>query len=141
MATEKELQEKVMIYRIIESRLDALVKQRDLFFNKIVELQNTLASIDEIAKSKEEILFPIGGEAYSFGKVVDRDKIIVEIGAGIALEKNFIEAKETILKRRTDIETAVKEISQEIENYSNSLSILEPEIRSLSQNQEKAEVG
>ena len=134
--SEKELQEKVMVYRIIQSRLDALVRQRDLFFNKIVELQNTAASIDEISKSKEEILFPIGSEAYSFGKVVDKNKIIVEVGAGIALEKNFEEAKEIISMRRRDIETAVKEINQEIENYSNSLSVLEPELQKLMQKEE-----
>jgi len=134
--SEKELQEKVMVYRIIQSRLDALVKQRDLFFNKILEFQNTLVSIDEIAGSKEEILFPIGSEAYSFGKVVDKNKIIVEIGAGVALEKNFEDAKETIRNRKSDIETAVKEVNQEIENYSNSLSILEPELQKMMQNRE-----
>lgn len=141
MVSEKELQEKLMVYRIIESRLDALIKQRDLFFQKIVELHNTLGSIDEIAKSKEEILFPLGGEAYSFGKVVDKNKIIVEIGAGIALEKNFEEAKEIINGRKTDIEAAVKEIQQEVENYSNSLSVLTPELQNLMQNRENTEAG
>lgn len=141
MVSEKELQEKVMVYRIIQSRLDALIRQRDIFFNKIVELQNTLVSIDEIAKSKDEILFPIGSEAYSFGKAVDKEKIIVEIGAGIALEKNFEEAKETVRARRGDIETAVKELNQEIENYSNSLFVLEPEIQKLMQSKETTEAG
>jgi len=142
MVSEKELQEKVMIYRIIESRLEALAKQRDLFLNKIVELQSTVISIDEIAKSKEEILFPIGSEAYSFGKSVDKDKIIVEIGAGIALEKNFEEAKEIIRKRKSDIELAVKEMNHEIENYSNSLSVLGPELQRLMQNRgSEAEAG
>jgi len=134
--SEKELQEKVMMYRIIQSRLDAMVRQRDLFFNKIVELQNTLISVDEIVKSDSEILFPIGSEAYSFGKVVGKDKLIVEIGAGVALEKNFEEAKEIIQKRKNDIELALKELQQEIENYSNSLSILEPEIQNLMQTKE-----
>ena len=141
MVSEKELQEKVMVYRIIQSRLDALVRQRDIFFNKIVELQNTLVSIDEIAKSKDEILFPIGSEAYSFGKAVDKERIIVEIGAGIALEKSFEEAKETTKARRGDIEAAVKELNQEIENYSNSLSVLEPEIQKLMQSKEATEAG
>ena len=139
--SEKELQEKIMVYRIVESRLDALIRQRDLFVNKIVELQNTLASIDEIAKSKEEILFPIGSEAYSFGKVVDKDKIIVEIGAGVALEKKFEEAKEIIQKRKTDIGTAVKAIQEDIQKLSQSLSSLEFEIQNLSERKERKEAG
>ncbi len=133
--TEKELQEKVMMYRIIESRLDALVRQRDLFLNKIVELQNTLASIEEIEKTDEQILFPIGSEAYAPGKVVDKNRIIVEVGAGIALEKNFAEAKETIAKRSGDVEQAVKEMQGDIQKLDMSLGVLEPEIRELMQQQ------
>jgi prefoldin alpha subunit len=138
--SEKELQEKIMVYRIVESRIDALMRQRDLFLNKIVELQNSLASIDEIAKSKEEILFPIGSEAYSFGKVADKNKIIVEIGAGVALEKNFEEAKEIIQKRKNDIQTAVKEIQEDVQKLSQSLSSLEFEIQSLAGQKEDNEV-
>jgi prefoldin alpha subunit len=136
--SEKELQEKIMVYRIVESRIDALIKQRDLFLNKIMELQNTLASIDEIAKSNQEILFPIGSEAYSFGKVTETNKIIVEIGAGIALEKNFDEAKEIIVKRKNDIQTTVREIQADIQKLSQSLSSLEFEIQSLAQSQEES---
>lgn len=115
--SEKELQEKVMVYRIVESRIDALMRQRDLFLNKILELQNTIASVDEIAKSKEEILFPIGSEAYSFGKVVDKDKIIVEIGAGVALEKNFEEAKEIIRKRKMILKQQLEQFKKMFKNY------------------------
>jgi len=136
--SEKELQEKIMVYRIVESRIDALIRQRDLFLNKLLELQNSIASIDEIAKSNEEILFPIGSDAYSFGKVVDKNKIIVEIGAGVALEKNFEEAKEIIQKRKADIGTAVKAIQEDVQKLSQSLSSLELEIRSLA---EKKEAG
>jgi len=139
--SEKELQEKIMVYRIVESRIDALVRQRDFFLNKIIELQNTVASIDEIAKSKEEIIFPIGSEAYSFGKVVDKNKIIVEIGAGVALEKNFDEAKEIILNRKADVETAVKEVQEDIQKLSQSLSSLEFEIQSLAAKRENREAG
>jgi prefoldin alpha subunit len=140
--SEKELQEKVMMYRIIESRLDALIRQRDLFLNKMAEMQNTLASIEEIEKTNEEILFPIGSEAYAPGKVVDKNKIIVEIGAGVALEKNFAEAKEIILTRSDDIEKAVREIQQDVQKLDMSLNVLEPEIRDLMQKgKSEAEAG
>jgi len=141
MVSEKELQEKIMVYRIVESRLDALIRQRDLFLNKIAELLNTVASIDEIAKSKGEILFPIGSEAYSFGNTVDKDKIIVEIGAGIALEKNFDEAKEIIQKRRADIELAVKDIQEDVQKLSESLYSLQFEIQHLAEKDNPKEAG
>jgi prefoldin alpha subunit len=86
MEKERELQEKILAYRIFESRLNALLKQRDLIVNKIVEINSTLESIDEIEKS-DEALFSIGSEAYAKGKIVDKEKVIIEIGANIAIEK------------------------------------------------------
>ena len=131
--TEKELQEKIMTYRILESRLDSLLKQRDLVASKLIEMQTTLASIDEIHKSASEILFPIGSEAYASGEVVDKDKIIVEIGANIALEKSVEDGKEILNKRGKTLEESLNEIQREISNLSAAINQLGPEIQELTQ--------
>ena len=57
MVNEKELQEKMLIYRTLESRLEALTRQRDLVSSKIVEIISTISSIDEISKNQKDILF------------------------------------------------------------------------------------
>lgn len=136
--SERELQEKIVTYRILESRLDALIRQRDLLAKKIIEIQSTLASIDEIEKSKEGILFPIGGEAYTTGKVIDKEKLIVEIGANVALEKTVVEGKETLNKRRSELESALGEIQKEILRISAAIDQLGPEIQELSQKLQQA---
>jgi prefoldin alpha subunit len=128
---EKELQEKILAYRIFESRLNALLRQRDLIVNKIVEINSTLESVDEIEKS-DEALFSIGSEAYAKGKITDKEKIIIEIGANIALEKNMKEAKETLEKRREELEKSLAQIQEEATRISSGLESLADEIRELS---------
>ncbi len=131
---EKELQEKMLMYRILEARLDGLVKQRDFVASKIIELQTTLASIDEVEKSNGEILFPIGGEAYTRADSVQKGKLIISIGANVALEKTAEEGKVILSKRKSELEKAANEMQNEIVKISNTLSSLAPEIQELSKN-------
>jgi prefoldin alpha subunit len=131
MTDQKELQEKILTYRILEARFDSLLKQRDMIANKLVEIQSTLASIDEIEKS-EEILFPIGAEAYTPGKITDKKKLIVEIGASIAMEKTIEEGKEILNKRKTELENSLNNMQKDMIEISNAMSMLAPEIQILS---------
>jgi len=135
---EKELQEKIVAYRILESRLDSLLKQRDTVVSKIIELQTTLASMEEIEKESEEILFPIGSEAYAFGKIADKKKMIVEVGANVALEKTVEEAKEIIKKRSEELGNVLNSIEKEVMEVSSSLEVLGPEINELAEEESKA---
>lgn len=139
MPEEKELQEKILAYRILESRLNSLLQQRDIVVSKILEIQTTLASIDEIKKSKKDVLFPLGSEAYTRGKVTSKNKLIVEIGAGIALEKTTKEGKKTLEERKSEFESALDKIQSDITAISSRMDKLGPEIKELSEKLEKPE--
>jgi prefoldin alpha subunit len=138
MAGEKELQEKLLAYRIIESRLDNFMGQRDAMMNRILEIETTLSSLKEMGK--ENITFSLGSGAHAFGKIENRDKIIVEIGAGIAVEKTAKEAEEILSKRKDEMENALKELQRGIMQLSTGLENLAPEIQDLI-NKTKEKVG
>jgi prefoldin alpha subunit len=129
MAERKEMQEKILTYRILENRLDSFLKQREMVVSKLIEIQNTLSSMDEIEKSKEEILFPIGAEAYAFGKVVDKKRVMVDIGANVILEKTVEEGKQILEKRKAEIENDLNEMQREIAEMSAALEQLGLEIQ------------
>ena len=131
MANEKELQEKMLIYRTLEARLEAFTKQRDLVNSRIIELSSTISSINEIGKNQENILFRLGGEAYVHGNIKDKDNILVEIGAGIILEKSREKGKEILNKRKEEMENALNEIQNNIAQISDALSQLGPEINEI----------
>ncbi len=138
MVNEKELQEKMLIYRTLESRLETLTRQRDLVSSKIVEIISTISSIDEISKNQKDVLFKLGGEAFAYGNVTDKNKILVEIGAGVVLERLPEDGKEILNKRKQEMENALKEIQNNISQISNAMNQLGPEINELiqkSQNQ------
>lgn len=140
MADKKELEEKAFAYRILENRLDSMSKQRDMLIQRMVEIQSTLQSINELQKAKDEILFPLGSTAYTFGKVTG-DKLIVEIGAGVALGKTPEEAAKILEDRKKEVEDVIKRIQNQMVETANRMEILAPEIESMVEGHEHLEGG
>ena len=133
MVNQKELQEKILTYRVLQARLDGAIKQRDLVSSKIFELQNSLASLEEMGKTDGDILFSLGSEAYAFGKQADKDKVIIEVGANIAVEKTVEEGKNVLKKRKEEFEKAFTEIEAEISQISTTIEEMTPELQSMIQ--------
>lgn len=129
---ENTLEGKIMEYRVLESRLNAVAKQREVIVSKMIEMQNTVSSIDEIAKGKGKTLFPIGSAAYVPGKVESKEKMIVEVGAGVALEMDMESTKKILNKRLKDLEMAMLNLQKETEKVSGEIEKLAPEIQRLS---------
>ncbi|MEM7825275.1 MAG: prefoldin subunit alpha [Candidatus Aenigmatarchaeota archaeon] len=127
---EKELEEKILIYRFLEARFNSLMKEREILLTKLLEIQTSMQSIEEIKKS-DEILFAIGSEAYVFGRIKEKERVILDVGGGIALEKTPEEAKKTLEKRKLGIEKTLNEVERNIVEISSRLQKLAPEIEKL----------
>jgi len=136
MVEEKELQEKILVFRLLESRFENMVKQRDVLASKIVELQTTLNTIDEM-KTGDDVLFSLGSSAYAKGKLSDKNKIIVEVGAGVVLEKGLDEAKQILSSRANEIQRVLMKIQRELTEISSELERLEPEIQQIADEMNK----
>jgi prefoldin alpha subunit len=136
MVEEKELQEKILVFRLLESRFENMVKQRDVLASKIVELQITLNTIDEM-KTGDDVLFSLGSSAYAKGKLSDKNKIIVEVGAGVVLEKGLDEAKQILSSRANEIQRVLMKIQRELTEISSELERLEPEIQQIADEMNK----
>jgi prefoldin alpha subunit len=132
MNGKKDIQEKVIRYQILDGRIKALMKRRELLIVKMVEIETTLNSIEEIRKSKEnEILLPLGSNVHVPGALKDIKRIVVELGANIALEEDVEEAKKILEKRKNMINDGLQATEDEIVNLSNEFLRLEAELRSL----------
>jgi prefoldin alpha subunit len=128
---EKELREKVTAYRILESRIKGLAQQREFLASKILEVRTTMASMDDVVKSKGDVLFSLGSEAHVRGNIKDKENLIVEIGAGIALEKNVEDARVTLERRLKELEDAFSNLQNEIVRVSSTMSELESQLEAV----------
>ena len=131
---EKELKEKLLAYRALENKASTLVKQQSMFASKILEIQSTIESIDEIKKGKKganDILFPLGSAAYTKGAIADTNRLIVEVGAGAVVEKTSDEAKAILEKRKRELEETIGILQKEIQNISAMMQKIEADAQGI----------
>jgi prefoldin alpha subunit len=125
---EKELQEKIIAHRLIEARIEGLLKQREAFIKSLVEIEESIKGIDELKKKGENVLFSLGSQTYIPCKIIEKDKIIVEVGANVAIEKSLEEGKQILEKRKLEVEKAIANIENAINQLSSGLKDLSDEI-------------
>jgi len=95
-----------------------------------MELRSTIESIEAMEKA-DKLIFSLGSNAYATGKILEKEKIIVEIGAGIALEKNRKEGEKFLKKRIDELNSALKNIEEESVRISQNINLLSSEIQEL----------
>lgn len=124
----RELQEKMMQVRMLEMSLEGMMKNRDLVATKMGEIEATLASINELTKSDGELKFHLGDGVFFPAKSSQEKKVIVSIGAEIALEKTPEEARKILESRRNEASKAMMDAQREIEGLTKRIEALIPEI-------------
>jgi prefoldin alpha subunit len=125
---DQEMQERMLAYRMLENRIRGLAQQRQMISSKILEIQGTLAGIEDTMKSEGDVIFSIGSEAHIKGGVKDRKNIIVEVGAGVALEKSVEDAKATLEGRLKELESAFSNIQSEMSRMSSAMSDIQSDL-------------
>jgi len=130
MSDKKEFQEKLLLYQLLENKINSLMKRRDLVLNKIMEIGTTISSLEELDKNKgEDILFPLGSNTFIPGTIKKKEKVIVELGANVAVEKDIEKTKEILQVGKNNLQTSLQTIEKELITSSREMAKLEPEIR------------
>ncbi len=75
------------------------------------ELRAVLQALEHIEKG-EETYFGLGGGIYVPARVNKGKKLIVNVGAGVFVEKTIEELKEDVKKRIAEIEEAIKKAAE-----------------------------
>lgn len=103
---------------ILRQKLERLEGQSVVLsraYDEHLRTKHTLEELKTLA-SEKELLIPIGSETYIPGKIKIIDKVIIGIGANIAIEEKIDSALERVEKRITEIEKAQGDIHQKMED-------------------------
>jgi prefoldin alpha subunit len=114
----------MMHLKMLEARIENMMKQREMLANRIAEIDATSAGIEEASKAKGDVLFHIGGEAFMHARPSNEGKVIVMIGAEVALEKSAEDAVKILGDRKVEANNILGQIQKEIENSAKELESL-----------------
>lgn len=126
----EDLQKKLLLYQVLQSRLEALGKQREAILSRIWEIETTIRAIKEVEKS-ENLLFPLGSDVFVEGKAKDRQNFLLKVGSNVVLRKSKEESIKFLNEKKEKLENSLVQMEKEMDKTLEKLSRLIPEIQKL----------
>ncbi|RLE62292.1 MAG: prefoldin subunit alpha [Thermoprotei archaeon] len=125
--SEEEVAKLVEAYASLEEYARLLSERVQILSRTSSDLAIALETLEGIKDLKEEtsILLPLGGQVYGKFRMIDREHVLVNIGANVFMEKTVEDAIEYLNKHKNSVDI---ELSRSREELNRALSRLQ-EIR------------
>lgn len=123
------MQQKMLMYQLLERHLGSLRQQAALIENRFMELQNTKQLIEDLQKPGDgELLIPLGSGFFMEGKITDRKNTLANVGAGIIAPRDAKTSLEVLEAAGKEIEKVAEGARNEMERVSGQLNQITMEI-------------
>ena len=120
MANEKEMQEKAMQIRYMESQANLIQQQMLSAEELLISITTAINTVKESKNAKDQILVPFGAGIFAFSSGINSEKFLVDIGAGIVIEKTADEAIEILETRKKATQDTVGGFASMLEQIKRS---------------------
>jgi prefoldin alpha subunit len=132
MSDNEKDQGKIIMYQILQAEMGQLKKQAVMIDNRMLDLETTEHALDEMREfSKDnESLVPVGSGCYVKGSV-KASGVLLDIGAGVMVERDLKSASSFIKERKKEIEDAGRKLQVQMEGVVNNINELTPEIQKI----------
>ncbi len=120
---EEELRKLGVNLQLLEQSVDQIQSRMNVVNAIIADLAYARTTVEALSSEKEnaELLVPAGGNTYVRAKLENPDRVIVGIGAGVAVEKTIGEAKDIIQRRSGDMEKTRQTLQQQFSSVADQL--------------------
>jgi len=113
---DKNIRDGLVQLRFFESSAQALQSRLEIVnaaMNEYAMASSTLEGI-KTQKPEEETLIPVGGGSFARAKLGDVTKIVVGVGAGVAIEKPIDDSITEVKSRLADLEKARTSLQEQL---------------------------
>jgi len=132
---EEEFRKVATEIRLLESTAQAIQSRINFVNAALTELNLAKMNLEGLEKEKIDtpLLVPIGGGSYIKAKIESIEKVVVGIGAGVAVEKTFNEAKEILSKRVEELEKLYGRLQQQLSQMAQKIQEDRAKLEEISQ--------
>lgn len=113
-AGEEEIRRLVSAYQQYQNQAEAIMSQIRITQLTAEGLERAARAVEAMSNSSEgqEMLVSIGSGSFVYAKLASKDKVVLNVGAGVSIEKTTDEAKETLKVRQTEVSEGSKKLSE-----------------------------
>lgn len=140
--SEEKAQQLMQHMQMLETYFADLTQREGTLYNILREAAGAIQSIQSLSKkSDSETLVPIGMGTFVKTKISSSDNIVLNIGAGISLEKDFTSAINYLEARIKEIEVAIQDTTAKKQNAAAQLEQGKQQINQLLNADSKSKLG
>lgn len=135
MASQETFEKLVYEFQYLRGFSDSIQQRIEMINATVGEIQIATATLEGIGNEEpgSSMLVPIGGGSYVWAKLDNREKIIVGVGADVAVEKTIAAAKEDFQARILELEKAQTVLQKQFDEISTKMNGLQREIQKITQ--------
>jgi prefoldin alpha subunit len=113
---EQKKQEGVILYQILQRRLQELLEQNSLLERKLMEIDTTKNGLEYLKKTgkSNEVMIPLGSGCFIYGSTENVKKVLINTGSNVIIEKGIGEALQFLKKQEEDVEKMGQDINKQI---------------------------
>jgi len=112
--SEEEIRRLLAAYEQYQAQADGISHQLGLSQIAAQGLESALAAVDALQEAEvgQEILVPIGSGSFIHGKLASKENVILNVGAGVSIEKRSEEAVEILKARKNEVLEGSKKLTE-----------------------------
>lgn len=133
MKKQKEIQRKYLEYQIAEQQIKQFQQQLEKLEAQTAEVNAVENSIEEMSKADtgDDLLVPVSGGIFFSASVKDTKKFLVNVGAGVVVEKDAAGTKALIEEQARELEKYKEQVVQQLAEHLTNYQELEAELKKL----------
>ncbi len=112
--SEEEVRRLLAAYQQYQAQADGIMQQLNLTQITADGLERALVAIEALEKGQvgQEILVPIGSGSFIHGSLASKEKVVLNVGAGVSIEKTAAKAKDILKVRKTEVLEGSKKLNE-----------------------------
>ncbi len=111
---EEQLRQLLAAYQQYQAQAEAIARQIGLTQITAEGLDRAVEAVDALEKAEEgqEMLVPIGSGSFIHGRLASKEKVVLNVGAGVSIEKTAAEARESLKARRAEVAEGSRRLNE-----------------------------
>ena len=131
VSTEQKVNEMVQQSRVLETYMNDVITREDTVARLMEEARLASSALQNIIESEVESLFPIGIGVYVKGLIPRIDRLLVNVGGGVTIEKSREDALNYIESRIKEFEMALRQLGSQKQQIASRMGQLQSHINDL----------
>ncbi|MFQ5572991.1 MAG: prefoldin subunit alpha [Nitrosopumilaceae archaeon] len=137
--SEEQAQQLMYQMQMLESYFAELTQKENTLINVLKDTKSAIGSLKGIGEKKEyNTLVPVGMGTFVKSQISSEDKIVLNVGAGVAIEKDKETAINFLESRIKEIEVALQDSMTQKQNIAAQLEQGKAEMNRLAESVSKA---